>query len=727
VPGRAGEVTGLTLIDAGTDQAIGALRDGDVVDLGTTNRGINVRADVEGDVGSVRFGLNDDDSFRTENVAPYALAGDNQGNFSEWIPAPGPYTVTATPYPQSGPRGAAGRRVQVTFTIKGKPRLVTSGSPPSVSQYPDIESDAELGPVALPVAGTGCVGGELKRWHCVTVSFEGPESSETASPNPFLHYRLDVAFTHEDVTLVVPGYYAGDGNGGPEGDVWMVRFAPSRTGLWSYFASFRAGFNVNVSLDPNAGQPTACDGATGCFEIGESDKSTPDFRAAENGLLINRGGHYLSFGGSGRSWIKGGPDIPENFLGYVGFENTPHGRHTYSAHIDDWRPGDPDWGNGQGKGIIGALNYISEMGGNCVYFLPMNIGGDGKDTFPTIGPYEKTRYDNAKLHQWETVFAHAQSRGIFLHFQLAETENGNEKYHDDGELGPERKLYYRELVARFGHHNGMQFNIGEENDYGTERRIEFARFIKSVDPYDHPVAVHTHSGKERQTYDPLIEKLAAGEEIGIDMTSFQGGRSRKSMAELMAHYRQASVDVGHPWVMSYDEPQSIHNDRDDEEKGYPMARRYKMWPAYMGGGGGFEWYIQKDGGGHSLDQAIDDFSQMDVALKWSGYAREFLCMLGDLRDVEPAHDLAEAAHGETYVLARSGLAYAIYNDSCGEGFTVDLSAASGRFAVRWFDPRDGGPLQDSNVTTVTGGAIRSLGHAPRDLDQDWACLVSARR
>jgi hypothetical protein len=727
VPGWAGEATGLTLIDAGTDRPVRLLTDGDVVDLTTTTRGINVRADVEGDVGSVRFGLNDNDNYRTENVAPYALAGDNQGNYSEWVPAPGAYTVTATPYAESGAQGAAGQPMRVTFTVQGTPKASSAVAQPSAREYPDIESDAELGPVAAPIGGTGRVGGELKRWHCVTVSFEGPESSETASPNPFLHYRLDVTFTHEYVTLVVPGYYAGDGKGGPEGNVWKVRFAPLAPGPWSYFASFRAGYNVNVSLDPDAGQPTACDGATGCFEIAQSDKTSADFRAPENGQLGNFGCHYLTFRSSGRAWIKGGPDIPENFLGYVGFENTPNARHTYSAHIDDWRPGDPDWGNGQGRGIIGALNYIAEMGGNCVYFLPMNIGGDGKDTFPTIGPYEKTRYDSSKLRQWEIVFTHAQTRGIFLHFQLAETEDGNEKYHDNGELGPERKLFYRELVARFGHHNGMQFNIGEENDYGTERRIEFARFIKAVDPYDHPVAVHTHSGKERQTYDPLLEKLAAGEEIGIDMTSFQGGRSRKEMAELMAYFREASAEVGHPWVMSYDEPQSIHNDRDDEEKGYPMARRHKMWPAYMGGAGGFEWYVQKDGGGHSLDQAIDDFSQMDVALLWSGYARDFLYKLGSLRHVEPAHDLADAARGETYVLARSGLAYAIYNDSCGEGFTIDLSAVSGFFAVRWFDPRHGGPLQDSNVTTVTGGGIRSLGHAPRDLDQDWACLLSARR
>ena len=721
----AGQVTGLTLIDAATDQPICPLNNGAVIDLSTTDRGINVRADVAGDVRSVRFGLNDKANFKTESVAPFALRGDNRGNYSEWAPASGEYTITATPYPQPNAGGTPGTPLRVTFRVKGKPGSGPIEPPEVPSQYPDIASEQDLGPVSPPVGGTAEPSGELKRWHCVTLTFDGPQSSETARPNPFLHYRLDVTFVNDSTALVVPGYYAGDGQGGVEGNKWRVHFSPPEAGAWTWFASFRAGFNVNISTNPQAGRPTACDGATGSFGVLESDKVSPDFRAPGNGLLVNRGHHYLTFGGSGRPWIKGGPDIPENLLGYVGFENTPNAGHSFVAHIADWRPGDPDWGDGQGKAIIGAFNYIAANGGNSVYFLPMNIGGDGKDTFPTIGPYEKTRYDNSKLLQWEIVFQHAQSLGVFLHFQLAETEQANENYHDDGALGSERKLYYRELIARFGHHNGIEFNLGEENDYGTQRRVEFARFIKTIDPYDHPVSAHTHGGKEESTYDPFIDKLRAGEEVGIDMTSFQGGKSRKAMSTLMERFRRLSAEVAHPWVMSYDEPQTIHNDKTDEQRGYAMARRFKMWPAYMGGGGGFEWYVQQDGGGHSFDHRIENFADMDLALRWCGYARDFLYHL-PLLETEPNHDLAQAARGETYVLAKVGNAYAIYNDTCGEGFRLDLLNAPGTFHVRWFDPRNGGPLRQSNITTIAGGAIRSLGNAPSDLDKDWACLVQRR-
>ena len=44
----------------------------------------------------------------------------------------------------------------------------------------------------------GIVSGAMEKWRPVTIDFIGPLHSETDStPNPFLDYRLKVAFTHE--------------------------------------------------------------------------------------------------------------------------------------------------------------------------------------------------------------------------------------------------------------------------------------------------------------------------------------------------------------------------------------------------------------------------------------------------------------------------------------------------------------------------------------------------
>ena len=91
------------------------------------------------------------------------------------------------------------------------------------------------------------IDGELKKWHTVTLTFEGPATSETATPNPFLDYRLNVSFTHPQTnsTYAVPGYYAADGNAANtsanSGNKWRVHFSPDQTGQWQWAASFRKG------------------------------------------------------------------------------------------------------------------------------------------------------------------------------------------------------------------------------------------------------------------------------------------------------------------------------------------------------------------------------------------------------------------------------------------------------------------------------------------------------
>ncbi len=538
------------------------------------------------------------------------------------------------------------------------------------------------------------IDGPQKRWHRVTLTFSGPNSCETCDPNPFLAYRLNVTFEGPDgEKFVVPGFYAGDGDGGSSGEKWRARFAPPSAGVWTYTASFRRGTDVSTRLGADAGTGTSFDGASGRLTVEESDRKGRDFRSPEKGLLRNRGHHYLTFS-SGEPWIKGGPNIPENFLA-----------RSFDVH----------------GGRKGALSYIAERGANSIYFLPNNIGGDGNDTWPYVEKYtpdaRAVRFDVGKLRTWEELFTHATSQGVFLHFQLAETEQGNETYHDDGTLGVERKLYYRELIARFGHHPGLEWDLGEENDYGTEKRRTFARFIKRLDPYDHPVTTHTHNGQDEAFYGPLLGN------DDFDVTAFQGSWNRMKLAGVIGRWRRRSASAGVPWGVCLDEPQKIENDPDDGRTGYPHGRRNKMWPVYMSGGAGFEWYVQRDGGGHGLDQELEDFRQMKTALNWTGYARSFLRKLPVL-EMSPNHSLGDTASGgNTYVLRKHGEVYALYNDRNGSDWKLDLSETDGTFQVRWFDPRNGGELRKGTVDRISGGNVRTLGSAPEATERDWAAIV----
>ncbi|MEO1654554.1 MAG: DUF5060 domain-containing protein, partial [Bacteroidota bacterium] len=269
--------------------------------------------------------------------------------------------------------------------------------------------------------------GELRRWHEVVLSFEGPQTNEEAPNNPFLNYRLDVTFQNANKTYVVPGYYAADGQAGesssPAGNKWRVIFRPDEIGPWTYQVSFHQGDNIAVADNASLGIADFFDGASGQFEVQETNKFGLDLRG--KGLLRYVGSHYLQFQ-NGEWFLKAGADSPETLLAYEGFDDTykyetrRDGNNeikTFSAHIRDWNEEDPTWQDGKGKGLIGAINYLAEKGNNAISFLTYSLGGDGKNVWPFTHPDERLRYDCSKLDQWGIIFRHAETKGMYLHFK----------------------------------------------------------------------------------------------------------------------------------------------------------------------------------------------------------------------------------------------------------------------------------------------------------------------
>ncbi len=119
---NAQEVISFTLINAETNLPISAydpIPEGAEInlhDLPTKN--LNVRANTNpGEVGSVMFSYADQDNFKTENIAPYALYSDNAGNYKHWTPSLGDHEVTATPYTLSYRKGDKGNALTINFTV----------------------------------------------------------------------------------------------------------------------------------------------------------------------------------------------------------------------------------------------------------------------------------------------------------------------------------------------------------------------------------------------------------------------------------------------------------------------------------------------------------------------------------------------------------------------------------------------------------------------------------
>ena len=139
--------------------------------------------------------------------------------------------------------------------------------------------------------------------------------------------------------------------------------------------------------------------------------------------------------------------------------------------------------------------------------------GDGEDVWPWTDYDERYRFDCSKLDQWEIVFSHMEKLGLMLHVVTQETEN--EAMLDIGKTGTQRKLYYRELVARFAHHLAITWNLGEENGiapwtpHGQDEAMQkaMADYLRKIDPYDHLTVIHTHNKKPSR--DRIITPLLA--------------------------------------------------------------------------------------------------------------------------------------------------------------------------------------------------------------------------
>lgn len=189
--------------------------------------------------------------------------------------------------------------------------------------------------------------GELKQWHRVTITFDGPDSSEDAKANPFLDYRLNVTFKNNNSAFTVPGFYAADVEAAEtsaiQGNKWRVHFMPEMAGAWTFEASFRTGKSVAISDDVSAGKATSFDGTKGRFKIEPTDKSMPDMRA--QGKLAYVGKHYLQFQETGQYYLKSGPDSPGTFLAYKGFDGT-YSHNPKKQLLKDWVPHIQDWKEG---------------------------------------------------------------------------------------------------------------------------------------------------------------------------------------------------------------------------------------------------------------------------------------------------------------------------------------------------------------------------------------------
>ncbi|SDJ62203.1 DUF5060 domain-containing protein [Microbulbifer yueqingensis] len=575
-----------------------------------------------------------------------------------------------------------------------------------------------------------------RQWHTVTLNFAGPETSEQAEDNPFLNYRLDVRFTRDEEEYRVRGYYAADGQaaatGAEQGNVWQVKFNPPAPGRWHYHAELVRGDQIAITPDAQ-GKPVPLEKPRGQFEAKASDGDGQGFHSL--GRLSVKDS-YFYFPETKQYWLKGGANGPENFLAYAGFDGTyriatekREGEasvdthlHQYEAHRQDWREGDPTLRGGKGKALFGAINYLADKGMNALYFLTLNIDGDGRDVWPYADPDVFTRFDVSKLAQWEQLFEYMQGRGILLHMVTQETEN--ERLLDDGDVGPMRKLYYLELIARFSHHPALVWNLGEENGYAEwappaqddAQRRAMVEFFERHDPYQHPVLLHTHA--EINTRQPVLELLLGVP--GLDGLSLQADK-REHAADVVTKWKRRSREAGHEWLVTMDEIGMWHTgaDIDENDPGHISLRGDVLWGTLLSGAAGVEWYFGAKVPHNDLNS--EDWRQRDQLWSLTKHALDFFQAHLPWWEMQPCHD--QVSQEGAYCLGKEGEVYALYFPHDTRAFAVDLGGIDANLDVFWYNPEKGGELLTGTAPAVQAEGKITLGQPPSRPGADWVVLL----
>lgn len=731
-------IVGLTLVNSETDLEISPLSidssNSVLIDLalyGTSP--LTIRCDINktvaASVGFVEFNIDNGRIVRTEEMEPYYLGGDTDGDANEvnTLQIIGTFNLQITVYDNVNDllqQQLYSISVVDTSIPDGGGTLSPTITPLSIYDVANYTSDSI----------TGSINGELKKWHKITIGFAGPSTSETNNiVNPFTDYRLDVTFTHTGTKnkYVSPGFYACRGDvansGESSGNIWLVHFRPDAVGDWSYVASFIEGVNVSFynqsevieALRLGSASPASFfDGAMGTFTIVKSDKKGRDLRS-KGRLRYSPDYGHLQFLETDEYFLKAGADSPENFLAYIDFDNTPNYggyRKDWSPHVKDYNDGDPTWSNGKGQGIIGAINYLSSKGMNVISFLTMNINGDDRNVYPYASDSNFFRIDCSKTAQWDIVFDHAERMGMFLHFKMQETEN-DQLLESEGEVfGSARKLYYRELIARFGHHLALNWNLGEENDNTDQQRKVFSDFIKDIDPYDHPIVVHTHLGQQDEVYGPLLGYQ------NFDGVSIQANPSSGFQQTLK--WVNESAAAGRKWIVSYDEqaPSTDGVLPDTNDPSHNNIRQNVLWANLMAGGAGVEYYF-----GYSYnhsDLTAEDYRSRAIMWDQSRYALEFFSKFSFWNMTSSNQ---RVTNNNWCLLDPTGCdpSIALYLPS-GDTLDIDLrgiQVSGTSYSIEWYDPLNGGDFLNGTIASIPLNMISTIGFAPSSSNQDWAVLL----
>ncbi|MDQ3290496.1 MAG: T9SS type A sorting domain-containing protein, partial [Bacteroidota bacterium] len=242
----------------------------------------------------------------------------------------------------------------------------------------------------------------------------------------------------------------------------------------------------------------------------------------------------------------------------------------------------------------------------------------------------------------------------------------------------------------------------------------FCNYIRQLDPYKSPINIHTHPAQRTAIFTTLLGFNH------LDGPSLQIVNPVDTHAETLNWIKQSKAKE-HKWVVNLDEigPSFLGVKPDGDDYAHDIIRKQALWGNLMAGGGGVEWYF-----GYrypNSDLTAQDWRSRDRMWDLTRYALQFFHQYLPFWQMQNADTLTAASND--FCLALTGKLYAVYLPEGGTT-SLNLGDSTGTYAVQWYNPREGGPLQAGTVRQIVGSGVQSIGLPPQNNSEDWVCLIT---
>jgi hypothetical protein len=205
--------------------------------------------------------------------------------------------------------------------------------------------------------------------------------------------------------------------------------------------------------------------------------------------------------------------------------------------------------------------------------------------------------------------------------------------------------------------------------------------------------------------------------------SYQLGTEQfRNVHSTVLKWLNLSKESGRQWAISMDEPGGAKHGLlpDAEDAKHDSARINSLWGSFLAGAWGNEFYFGYDHP-HS-DLTCEDFRSRDLFWNQCKYLLDFF-EINNI-DVSKTDNYSQLVQKGDYCLAKPGEFYIVFLRK-GSG-TINFENQSGEYSVKWFDPRNGGKMQNGAVKSIKGGKFENLEGAPSEPQKDWVVLLTKK-